>query len=92
MPVIQSAKKQMRQNAKKRARNFPVRSELKTVMKKGLTLVKAGSAEEAQKFLSHAFKVIDKACKKNIIHLNNASRKKSRLAREINALFSKAKV
>ena len=90
MPVIKSAKKQMRKKKKKRARNFPLRSELKTSMKKFLTLIKEGSAEEAEKFMNKAYSVIDMADKKNIIHSNNAARKKSRLARALNELKGKA--
>lgn len=89
MPVIKSAKKRMRQNVKRRARNFPVRSELKTMFKKGLTLIKNGEAEEAKKIMPKIYSIIDMACKKNILHPNNASRKKSRLARELNILESK---
>ena len=86
MPVIKSAKKQMRQSLKKKARNYPVRSELKTMVKKGLTLIKDGKKDEAAKFLSVVYSIIDTACKKNIIHPNNAARKKSRLARALNVL------
>ena len=86
MPVIKSAKKQMRQNIKRRARNFPVRSELKTLMKKGLKYISDGKLKEAQEFLPKVFSIIDTACKKGLIHPNNADRKKSRVARALNAL------
>lgn len=76
----------MRQNIKRRARNFPVRSELKSLMKKELDYIKDGKAEEAVKFLPSVYSVIDMACKKNILHPNNAARKKSRLARALNEL------
>lgn len=89
MPVIKSAKKQMRQNAKRRARNFPVRSELKTVVKNQLKRIKDGEVEEAVKFMAMAYSVIDTAVKKNIIHKNNAARKKSLLARGLNDLVAK---
>lgn len=89
MPVIKSAKKQMRQNAKRRARNFPVRSELKTVVKNQLARIKGGKVEEAVKFMAMAYSVIDTAVKKNIIHKNNAARKKSLLARGLNELVTK---
>ena len=89
MPVIKSAKKQMRQNAKRRARNFPVRSELKTVVKNQLKRIKDGKVEEAVKFMAMAYSVIDTAVKKNIIHKNNAARKKSLLARGLNDLVAK---
>lgn len=86
MPVIKSAKKAMRQAAVRRARNFPVRSELKTLIKKELLLVKEGKVEEAKKLLPEVYSIIDTACKKNIIHKNNASRKKARLAKALAAI------
>lgn len=86
MPIIQSAKKQMRQNRVKRARNFPVRNKLKTLFKNQLKAIKDGNLEEAKKNLGMVYSMIDVACKKKIIHPNNAARKKSRLARAINLL------
>jgi small subunit ribosomal protein S20 len=86
MPVIKSSKKSMRQTAKRKARNYPVRNQLKTVYKKALQLVKDGKLEEAKKFLPFAYKVIDMATKKNLIHENNASHKKSRIALALNEL------
>ncbi len=88
MPVIKSAKKRMKQNVKRRARNFPVRSEMKTVMKKALQLIKDGKADEIVKYMPRVYSVIDMAVKKNIIHKNNAARKKSRIARELQKLQS----
>ena len=86
MPIIKSAKKRMRQNVKRRAWNFPVRSELKSLFKKVLVLIKDGKAEEAQKLMPKVYSIIDMACKKQILHPNNAARKKSRLARALNDL------
>lgn len=86
MPVIESARKQMRQNLKRRARNFPVRNELKTLVKKQLAFIKDGKMDEAVKFMPTVFSVIDMACKKNLIHPNNAAHKKSRLALALNEL------
>ena len=86
MPVIKSAKKQARQNIKRRARNYPYRSELKSAVKKALQFAKDGKKEELVKFLPHVYSVIDTACKKNLVHPNNAARKKSRIARALNAL------
>jgi len=76
----------MRQDAKRKARRYPLRSQLKTVYKKALELIKAGKIEEAKKFMPFAYKVIDTAAKKNIIHEKNASNKKSRIARSLNLL------
>lgn len=84
MPIIKSAKKRVRQAKKRRDRNFPIRTKMKTYMKKVLDAVKAGNKDEAEKALKPAYKIIDTAAKKNIIHKNNAARKKSMLARRIN--------
>jgi small subunit ribosomal protein S20 len=42
--------------------------------------------EELQTILNSVYKLIDKACKKNIFHKNNAARKKSKLALRLKAL------
>ncbi len=76
----------MRQAAVRRARNFTVSCELKTLIKKELLLVKEGKVEEAKKLLPEVYSIIDTACKKNIIHKNNASRKKARLAKALAAI------
>jgi small subunit ribosomal protein S20 len=89
MPIIKSAKKRMRQNVKRKARNFPVRSELKTLVKKQLKFISDGKVEEAVKLMPAVYSIIDKACKKKIIHPNNAARKKSRLATALNGMQEK---
>ncbi len=83
MPIIKSAKKRVKQAEKRRQMNYPVRTLMKTYIKKVLTAVTEGNKEEAEKLLKKAYKIIDTAAKKNIIHDKNAARKKSRLARNI---------
>lgn len=73
----------MRQAVKAQARNYETRDNLKKVIKDLLKLVKAGSMAEAIQMLPKAYSVIDTAMKKNIIHKNNAARKKARLARSV---------
>lgn len=80
MPVIKSAKKQMRQAIKRTALRAPLASELKSVFKKQLKYIQDGKVEEAVKFMPKVFSVIDTACKKHHIHRNNAANKKSRLS------------
>lgn len=84
MPVTKSAKKAARQSATRTERNKAIRSQVKTFMKKVLDLSKK-NPEEAEKLLSKAYAVIDTARKKNVLHRNNADRKKSRLARSVAA-------
>ena len=71
----------MRQAVKSQARNYKTRVDLKKIIKDVLKLAKEGKIAEAEKLLPQAFSVIDTAAKKNIIHKNNAARKKSRLSK-----------
>jgi ribosomal protein S20 len=50
-------------------------------MRKVQDLVKAGNTAEAQKTLPQAFKAIDMAAKRKIVHWKNAANKKSLLSR-----------
>jgi len=82
MPVTRSAKKKVRQAIVRTERNKGMRTKLKTFVKKVLVLSKS-NVDEAKKILPQAYSVIDTAQKKNLIHKNNAARKKSLLARAI---------
>ncbi|MBD3282331.1 MAG: 30S ribosomal protein S20 [Candidatus Portnoybacteria bacterium] len=87
MPIMRSAKKELRKNKRRRVRNLRRFDELKDKIKKVEVLAKEGKIDEAQKSLSEAYKAIDKSAKNGLIKKNNASRKKARLAR----LVKKAK-
>ena len=84
MANIKSQIKRNRQNEKRRLANKTVRSELRTRTKNAVTFADAG-AENAPDAARIAMKRIDKAANKGVIHPNAASRRKSRLARRINA-------
>lgn len=81
MPNIKSAKKRAKQTIVKQGRNYAVRSKLHTAIKKVETLVKDKKVEEAEKSLPETYRQIDMAVKKNIVHPNNGSRKKSYVSR-----------
>ncbi|MBT6069074.1 30S ribosomal protein S20 [Candidatus Peregrinibacteria bacterium] len=83
MPIIRSAKKQMRQSLKNRQRNFRMRRTLHDAMRELSDLIKDGNKADATKALSAAYKVIDTAVKKNLLHQNNGNRKKSAFAKKI---------
>jgi small subunit ribosomal protein S20 len=89
MPIIKSAKKQMRQSRVRQKRNNATRTRAKEAEKNTLNLVKEGNAEEASKSLQVAYKAIDTAAKKNIFHNNRAARKKSKLAHAVAGLQKK---
>ena len=81
MPLIKSAIKRAKQNPVRRARRQPVKTYMKTMLRKMDDLHKAGKKEEASKILAETYSAIDMAAKKNIIHPRNAARKKSLVAR-----------
>ncbi len=81
MPIIQSAITRARQNEVRRVRRLPYKTEMKTMIKKVHAAAKGGKKDEMQKALSVAYKAIDTAAKKHLIHPSNAARKKSSLAK-----------
>ena len=87
MANIKSQIKRNRQNERRRVKNKAVRSELKTRTKNALIAAETGAEDTAER-LREAVKRIDKAAAKGVIHANQASRRKSRLARRIAALTS----
>ncbi|WP_215539215.1 30S ribosomal protein S20 [Borreliella bavariensis] len=74
-----SALKRSRQNLKRKIRNVSVKSELKTIEKRCINMIKAGRKDEAIEFFKFVTKKLDTAARKRIIHKNKAARKKSRL-------------
>ncbi len=80
------ARKRARQNDKARAHNASLRSMARTYIKKVLTAVEAGNAEEAKTALNAAVPVIDRIADKGIIHKNKAARHKSRLNAKVKAI------
>jgi small subunit ribosomal protein S20 len=76
---IQSAKKRIRQNAKRRERNRHYRTAARTYVKKTRAHIAAGEIEEAEETAHLAVRTLDKAARKGIIHPRNAARRKSRL-------------
>jgi len=81
MPITKSAKKALRQNLRRRARNLARKKILKDTIKKYKTLVREKNLAEAQKQLSLVYKQLDKAAKTNLIKKNKSSRLKSRLSK-----------
>ena len=89
MANIKSQIKRNRTNEAARLRNKAARSEVKTRIKKAVSSASSGS-ETAVEDLRMAVKRLDKAAARGIIHKNQASNRKSRLVRRINALTASA--
>ena len=82
MPNIQSAIKRVKVSEKKNLRNRIVKSKVKTAIKK-FDAVLAANPTAAGAQYSATTSAIDKAVAKGILHKNTASRKKSRLAKQM---------
>lgn len=88
MPNIKSAIKRVKVIEKKTMRNNMVKSSYKTAIKKFEQAIDAGNVEKAKTLFSEATKKIDQACTKGVIVKNNAARKKSKLAKKLNAVVA----
>ena len=85
MPNTKSAEKRVRSSASKTARNRSVKSRLKTLEKKYLSLVSSGKADDAKAAYGDVVSALAKAAKGGVIHSATASRKRSRLTLRMNA-------
>ena len=86
MANIKSAKKRIKVNATKAARNKNVRTSVKTAVKKVIVAVEANDKEAAQAALLAATKSIAVAKSKGIFPKTTASRKISRLTVQVNKM------
>ena len=86
MPIIESAKKRVRSSQKKKKVNRQWKDRVKNAIKDYEKLIENNKVEEAEEKLNETKSVIDKAVKNNILHKNNAARKKSRLSKMLNEI------
>lgn len=86
MPNIISSVRSVKTDAERHQANVAVKSALKSATRKTVEAVADGKADEAKSLLVEATSTIDKAAAKGVLHKNAAARKKSRLARKVNAL------
>lgn len=86
VPNIKSAKKRVIVTETKTLENKMAKSELKTTLKKFDAAVTAGDKEAATTVYAEAVQKVDKAAAKNLLHKNNAARKKSQLTKKLNTL------
>ncbi len=90
MPNIASAKKRVRQSAKRTMRNRVRKERIKKVLKSFNAVLETKDAGQIETGLRAAAKALDKSKTKGYVHPNTVNRKKSRLAKAANrALASK---
>ena len=81
-----SARKRIRQTAKRTLRNHARKARMRTFVKKVEQACAAGDKDAAQAALKAAQPEMQRAVGKGVIHLNTVSRKLSRLSARIKAL------
>lgn len=84
MPNIKSAKKRVLVSKTRAARNKSANSVLKTAIKKAHVAAETNAADK-EAVVRAAIKKVDQAQAKGLLHKNNADRKKSALAKLLNA-------
>ena len=84
MPNIKSDKKRVKVSDTKTMQNKAINSQLKTEIKKANAALESG-AENKAAAVRVAIKKIDQAAAKGILPKNTAARKKSALAKKLNA-------
>ncbi|MCF7973130.1 MAG: 30S ribosomal protein S20 [Phycisphaerae bacterium] len=85
-----SAKKRVRQNDKARTLNRARKSQVKTQIKHLEAALEQGDVQAAAEQLRLVTKKLDKTAASSTMHKKTASRKKSRLAKRLNALAAKS--
>ena len=84
-----SAKKRVRQNAKRRTINRARKSQVKTQIKHLEAAFDKGDVQAATEQLAVVIRKLDKTAATSTMHKKTAARKKSRLTRRLNALKAK---
>ncbi len=81
MPQRKSGIKELRKTRKRHLHNLDIKTDLRKTIKRFLVSVKDKKTDEAQDQLKSVYKKLDKAAKRNIIHKNTSSRRKSRFSK-----------
>ena len=81
-----SAKKRVRQNERRRARNRQRKTLVRDQIKVFSAALTAGDVKKSEEALRQAVVLLDRTAARNTIHKNTAARKRSRLTLRLNAL------
>jgi small subunit ribosomal protein S20 len=84
-----SAKKRIRQNNKKRAINRARKSQIKKQIKRVEAALETGDIQAAKEEFRLAMTMLDKVAASSTMHKRTAARRKSQLAKKLNASQAK---
>jgi len=88
LPQRKAGLTELRKNRSKHMHNLDIKTDLKKTIKKFVASVDEKKKDEAKTNLNSVFKKLDKAAKRNILHKNTASRRKSRYSKLLTNLSS----
>ena len=83
MPNTMSAKKRLRQAARRRLHNRKIKSAIRTRTRK---LFAMDNVDDAEIALRDLYSMLDRASARRVLHPNTAARKKAQLARHVKQL------
>lgn len=83
MPQRRAGIKDLRKNHARKMHNLDIKSDLRKSIKKFIKSVNDKKTAEAQLELKIVYKKLDKAAKKNILHKNTVSRRKSKFSKQL---------
>jgi len=92
MPIIKSAKKRVKVDAKANAKNLRSKRLLRASVRDLKTALTSGSAKSISDKQRKAQSEIDKAVKKHLMHKRKAARKKSQLSAQAKTSVKKSTV
>jgi small subunit ribosomal protein S20 len=81
-----SSRKRVKQTMKRNNHNSQLKTRLRTFIKKTMVAIRDKNKKIASSNFRTLQKIIDQAVSKNLLHQNNAARKKSRLSLKIKQL------
>ncbi len=88
MANLLSSKKRIKQNERNRVRNRARKAVIKTETRKLLDAIHDGELQQARDLFVRVTKELDQVAAKGTLHSNTAARRKSRLARRLNAAIA----
>ncbi len=91
MPNIKSAEKRVRISERKTAENKAVKSKIATYIKKFKTAIANKDVQVAEIAYVDVVSLMDKAVSNNVIHKNNADRRKAHFAKLLDDLKKEVK-
>ncbi|MDP8212210.1 MAG: 30S ribosomal protein S20 [Candidatus Zapsychrus exili] len=81
MPQRRSGIKELRKNHSKHMHNLDIKTDLKKTIKKFVASVESKNETKVKDELKIVHKKLDKAAKRNILHKNTVSRRKSKFSK-----------